>query len=82
MLERRDQWWGRLLGGAFRFTYSEGMDCRSRIEQCGVDPDTVEHGLLTHMHFDHTGGIADLDNTTFHVARSELDYALVQRGVS
>ena len=30
------------------------------IQACGVDPDTVELILLTHCHFDHTGGAKEL----------------------
>ena len=26
------------------------------IRACGVDPDQIEYLLLTHCHFDHTGG--------------------------
>jgi len=30
------------------------------ISECGVDPDSIEYLLITHCHFDHTGGAAAL----------------------
>ena len=32
----------------------------ANISECGVDPKTIEYLLLTHCHYDHTGGAADI----------------------
>jgi glyoxylase-like metal-dependent hydrolase (beta-lactamase superfamily II) len=82
MLGRRSAWWGRLLAKAGKMTFEEGMDCRSRIQQCGFEPAEVSTALLTHMHLDHTGAILELADTTFHVSRRELEFARGQRGIS
>ena len=30
------------------------------IAECGIDAQTIEYLLITHCHFDHTGGAADI----------------------
>lgn len=82
MLARRKRLAGRALARLGRVTFEPGMDCRSRIGQCGLDPRDVREALLTHMHIDHTGGIMDLPHTRFHVSRRELDHAGGQKGLN
>ena len=38
----------------------EQQQLLNHISQCGVTPDQIQWLLLTHCHFDHTGGAADL----------------------
>ncbi|WP_284740169.1 N-acyl homoserine lactonase family protein [Amycolatopsis sp. RTGN1] len=40
----------------------------------GVDPGQVGHVVLTHLHYDHCGTVADFPGARFVVQRSELDY--------
>ncbi|WIX92381.1 N-acyl homoserine lactonase family protein [Amycolatopsis sp. DG1A-15b] len=40
----------------------------------GVDPASVGHVVLTHLHYDHCGTVAEFPNARFVVQRSELDY--------
>jgi glyoxylase-like metal-dependent hydrolase (beta-lactamase superfamily II) len=40
----------------------------------GVDPETVDHVVLTHLHYDHCGAVAGFPGARFTVQRSEVDY--------
>jgi glyoxylase-like metal-dependent hydrolase (beta-lactamase superfamily II) len=44
------------------------------LSRMGVDPKTVDHLVLSHMHFDHVGNIALFPQATVHIARAEYDY--------
>lgn len=41
----------------------------------GFDPADVRHILITHLDFDHAGGLEDFPQATVHVMRRELDSA-------
>lgn len=47
-----------------------------RIEQLGFRTSEIDHILMTHLHWDHTGGMKELAHATFHVTREEWDHAL------
>lgn len=47
-----------------------------RIEQLGFRPAEVDHILMTHLHWDHTGGMKGLAHATFHVTGEEWDHAI------
>jgi glyoxylase-like metal-dependent hydrolase (beta-lactamase superfamily II) len=44
-----------------------------QIARLGYRPEDVGHIVLTHMHFDHCGGLPDFPNATVHVHRRELE---------
>jgi glyoxylase-like metal-dependent hydrolase (beta-lactamase superfamily II) len=44
------------------------------LARMGVDPATVDHVVLSHMHFDHVGNTHLFPNATFHMARAEVEY--------
>jgi glyoxylase-like metal-dependent hydrolase (beta-lactamase superfamily II) len=46
----------------------------------GFDPADVRHIVITHLDFDHAGGIEDFPNATVHVAGRERDCARDGRG--
>jgi len=48
------------------------------IRGAGVDPAAVSKVVVTHMHFDHVGGVLDLPNAKLVVQRGELDDSYAQ----
>jgi glyoxylase-like metal-dependent hydrolase (beta-lactamase superfamily II) len=41
----------------------------------GVDPDTIQDVVITHLHYDHAGNLAKLPGARFHIQDAEMDYA-------
>ncbi len=51
------------------------------IEACGVDPDAIETLLITHCHFDHTGGASALkDRLDCRIVAHERDAVFLESG--
>jgi glyoxylase-like metal-dependent hydrolase (beta-lactamase superfamily II) len=48
-----------------------------QLQKLGVKPRDISHVVLTHMHFDHVGGIQYFQNIPVLVRRSELEKAFV-----
>jgi glyoxylase-like metal-dependent hydrolase (beta-lactamase superfamily II) len=44
-----------------------------QVARLGHRPEDVRHIVLTHMHFDHCGGLPDFPHAAVHVHRRELD---------
>jgi glyoxylase-like metal-dependent hydrolase (beta-lactamase superfamily II) len=59
--------------------FREEMTAARQIERLGFDPREVRHILLTHLDFDHAGGLDDFPNATIHMLQQERDYALAQK---
>lgn len=47
------------------------MTAIRQIERLGLDPDDVRHIVLTHLDFDHAGGLDDFPQATVHLLASE-----------
>ena len=45
------------------------------LEAVGVMPDEVKDVIVTHLHYDHAGCLADFPNATLHIHPTELAYA-------
>ncbi len=58
--------------------FREEMTAVRQIRQLGFRPTDVRHILLTHLDFDHAGGLDDFPNARVHMLRQERDYALEQ----
>ncbi|MBU0495199.1 MAG: MBL fold metallo-hydrolase [Chloroflexi bacterium] len=44
-----------------------------QVAHLGYQPEDVRHIVLTHMHFDHCGGLPDFPHATIHVHRREYE---------
>lgn len=72
---RLSEFFLNLLSPDFR----QEMTAYRQIETMGFDPADVKHILLTHLDFDHAGGLDDFPNATIHMLQSERDYAIQQK---
>jgi len=52
----------------------------SQVRALGFDPKDVRHIVVTHLDFDHAGGIEDFPNAAIHVTSREKDVAQAGRG--
>lgn len=69
---------GSLFGGALARTlqtFRPQWSIIPRIEQMGSRASEVEHILMTHLHYDHTGGLKELAHASLHVSDTEWAYA-------
>lgn len=51
-----------------------------QLEQLGLSARDVRHVVMTHLDFDHAGGLADFPEATVHVMLPEMDAARTLRG--
>ncbi|MGD2155378.1 MAG: MBL fold metallo-hydrolase [Anaerolineales bacterium] len=71
-----------------RFTRISGVPCDVRetalnqVKATGFEPQDVRHIVMTHLHLDHAGGIADFSWAQVHVFRNEYVSALKTRRFS
>lgn len=59
--------------------FREELTAIRQIEQLGFDPKDVRQILLTHLDFDHAGGLDDFPWVTVHMLQSESESALLQQ---
>ena len=57
----------------------EEMTAARQVERLGFRLDDVRHIVLTHLDFDHAGGLDDFPQASVHMMAVERDYALLQR---
>ncbi|WP_222887913.1 MBL fold metallo-hydrolase [Enterobacter sp. C2] len=67
------------LSGFFRVMNNiqrrEALTARSRIEALGFRAEDVRHIILTHLDFDHAGGLTDFPHAQIHLLQTEIDTA-------
>jgi glyoxylase-like metal-dependent hydrolase (beta-lactamase superfamily II) len=44
-----------------------------QLSRLGRDPEVVQHIVMTHLHFDHAGGLPDFPHAQVHVHRREVE---------
>lgn len=54
------------------------MTAFRQVQALGFDPRDVRHIVLTHLDFDHAGGLDDFPWATVHMMRAEKEYAFQQ----
>ena len=59
--------------------FREQMTARRQVERLGFHPDDVRHIVLTHLDFDHAGGLDDFPHAAVHLMADERAYALQQK---
>lgn len=59
--------------------FREDMTAIRQVERLGFDARDVRHIVLTHLDFDHAGGLDDFPWARVHLLRQERDHALAQR---
>lgn len=72
---RLSQFFLRLLKPEFR----EELTAYRQIQTLGFDPKDVRHIVLTHLDFDHAGGLDDFPHARVHLLQAERDYAFRQK---
>ena len=55
--------------------FKERWSVVPRLEQLGFRPADLSQILMTHLHYDHTGGMKTLAHANFHLSRREWDAA-------
>ena len=76
---------GAVLGTIFRTfgqTFKRDWAVVERIRECGFRAAEVNHVLMTHLHYDHTGGMKSLAHATFHVQADEWEFANSEGGLT
>lgn len=59
--------------------FKEELTAIRQIERLGFDPKDVRHIVLTHLDFDHAGGLDDFPWAKVHMLQSERDSAFLQK---
>lgn len=59
--------------------FREEMTAVRQIERLGYSANDVRHIVMTHLDFDHAGGLDDFPNAQVHMLATERDYAIQQK---
>jgi glyoxylase-like metal-dependent hydrolase (beta-lactamase superfamily II) len=67
---------GSMMRSSGAVTFKLDWSIVPRIEQIGFRAAEVDHVLITHMHWDHTGGLKEVAHARFHVSKDEWQHAM------
>src|SRR5690625_3325123 len=70
----------RLYVDMLRIRLNQEQTALWQIEQLGYSADDVRHIVLTHLDFDHAGGLEDFPQATVHVMENEYAAAMDRDG--
>ena len=65
---------------AHRIQFDHRYTALHGVERRGFSARDVRHIVLTHLDFDHAGGLEDFPNATVHVLQAEIEAARARRG--
>lgn len=65
---------GRTTAAISGFRFPDG-DLPTQLRERGVDPKEIDTVILTHLHYDHSSGIAEFANSTFVLSGREWEAA-------
>lgn len=71
---------GRLGAAIYNIRMRPEQSVAAQLREMGTEPQSIETVVLTHMHFDHAGSIAELPNATFVTTTEEWASAHAGRG--
>lgn len=63
----------RFFSADFGILQNAGLSAVRQLEELGIQPGDVSHIVLTHLHFDHAGGLPDFPQAQVHVHRREYE---------
>lgn len=63
-----------------RISFEARLTAAEQIEKLGFKTTDVRHIILTHLDFDHAGGLEDFPQATVHVMQTEMEAARQQKG--
>lgn len=66
--------WGK-LAELFIPVYHQGEDIGSQLLRLGYPPEDIDYVVLSHLHFDHAGGIQEFPRSTFILQHAEREAA-------
>lgn len=69
----------RLFLALLRPDLREQLTAVRQVERLGFELEDVRHVVLTHLDFDHAGGLDDFPNATVHLLEEERDAAFARR---
>lgn len=69
----------RFFLGLVKPDFREEMTAVRQIERLGYQAKDVRHILMSHLDFDHAGGLDDFPHASIHMIQAERDYAFSQK---
>jgi len=68
---------GRLGPAAeyWEVTMSQDDHLEARLATLGLHPEQIRHAAVSHLHYDHSGGVGELPNAAIYIQEDELRFA-------
>ncbi|NEU36475.1 MBL fold metallo-hydrolase, partial [bacterium LRH843] len=66
---------GQLVARIGKIEQNVELTAIAQVQKLGFSPKDVKHILVSHLDFDHAGGISDFPNATVHILSNEYNAA-------
>jgi len=70
---KHPSWMVRFLCLIFGIAHDPELAAVRQLTRLGYQPEAVQHIILTHLHFDHAGGLPDFPQAQTHIHRREYE---------